>query len=286
MELSQKSPIKCLYDSRFVMYFRDGLSNRLRLLAGYMVVAERVYNTSHIVMVWELNSACVGHFLEIFHPLENVTFISASERPLFEVHAIEHFGPSYAGFLELIRRFNLDTDPEHWHSIRKAKYSLLKPVSHVKHEVLQFVKSHHICNCIGVHVRHTDLDSHQSVKNTNHTSNIPFLQFIDSFPSNQCIYLMTDNPVTQHIFQRHYGASRLFVYASIKETSIHREANHRFTSLFHTIVDVLISAYTFDFKGSVGSSLSELVWLMNVTYVNQTRIPTTCTNMEDDDPYV
>jgi hypothetical protein len=261
---------------------RDGLSNRLRLLAAYMVVAEEVYDNSRIVMVWELNEACVGHFLEIFKPLQNVSFISASQRPHFEPQAVAHFGPSYAGFLEIMHRFHLDNGsapgPEHWHTLRREKYSLLAPVSHVLYEVFQFVKQHHICRCIGVHVRHTDLDTHYSVINTNHSSDAPYFTFIDSYSPHQCVYLMTDNPTTQHIFLRRYRPSRLFVYDAIRESSpsAHHLASHRFTSVFHTLVDVLISAYTHEFKGSAGSSLSELVELLNVTFVHNSRAYSAC----------
>ena len=241
-----------------------------------MVVATEVYNTSHIVMVWERNEACVGHFLEIFQPLEN----AASQRPLFEKQAVAHLGPSYASFHEILRRFDVDRSPEKWHALRREKYRLFKPVSFVLHEVFQFVTLHDICHCIGVHIRHTDLDTHYSVANTNHSSNIPFFHFIDSHTetnsSNPCVYLMTDNPTTQHIFLNRYGTSRLLVYDTIRSASVHHEANHRFTSLFHTLVDVLITAFTSDFKGSKGSSLSELVWLFNVTFVNQSDFFETC----------
>jgi hypothetical protein len=242
-----------------------------------MVVAEKVYNISNIVMIWELNEACVGHFHEIFRPLENVTFITAGQQHLFEKNAVAQMGPSYANFLEILRRFHLETVlDQDWHTLRREKYRLFIPVSFVLHEVFQFVKNHNACHCISVHVRHTDLDNHYSVASMNHSSNLPFFQFIDAHSSRPCVYLMTDNPITQHIFLKRYGSSRLLVYDIIRDTSVHQEANHRFTSLFHTLVDVLIAAHAAEFLGSRGSSLSQLVPLLNVTLVSLSDFYTSC----------
>jgi hypothetical protein len=240
-----------------------------------MVVAEEIYNTSNVVMVWELNEDCVGHYLEIFRPLQNVTFISFSQQTLFIDNAVAHFGPSYASFPEILQRFKMEISPPVWHKLRRDKYSLFIPVPFVLHEVFQFVKNKRVCECVGVHVRHTDLETRYRVTNPNHSSNVPFFDFIDTHPEDQCVYLMTDNPISQRVFQRRYG-SRLLVYDTVRDTSVHHEANHRFTSLFHTIVDVLITAYTQDFMGTVGSSLSELVTLMNVTFVTHSNFYTSC----------
>mmetsp|Transcript_7434 Transcript_7434/g.12491 ORF Transcript_7434/g.12491 Transcript_7434/m.12491 type:complete len:295 (+) Transcript_7434:184-1068(+) len=254
---------------------RNGLSNRLRLLAAYMVVAEEIYNTSHIIMVWELNAECVGHFLEIFEPIENVTFIAPSQEHLFKSRALAHFGPSYASFPEVLKRFHLDMSPLQWHDIRRDKYRHFIPISYILHEVFQFVTRKNICNCVGVHVRHTDLES-LFLNKPNHSSDKPFLDFIDAHSSSQCIYLMTDNPSSQQLFLQRYGASRLLVYDTVRDKSAHHEAHHRFTSLFHTIVDVLITAHTREFLGTPGSSLTELVSLMNVTFVARTRFYSSC----------
>ena len=252
----------------FFHFIRDGLANRLRLLAAYMVVSEVVYNTSHIVMVWEVNEACNGHFLEIFQPLENVVFVTANQRQMFERNAIAQFGPSYAGFLEVLRRFELDTTPDHWHMLRREKYRSYHPVTAVLREVNQFVFRHNICKCIGVHARHTDLDKLNLHNHSNAHNDLSHFEFIDSFTSNQCVYLMTDNPTTQLMFHKRYG-HRLLVYETIRDNSAHVGPHHRYTTLFHTVVDVLISAFSFSFHGSMGSSLSELVHLFNITFVNE-----------------
>ena len=180
----------------FFHFIRDGLANRLRLLAAYMAVPEVVYNTSHIVMVWEVNEACNGHFLEIFQPLENVVFATANQRQMFERNAIAQFGPSYAGFLEVLRRFELDTAPDPWHMLQREKFRSYHPVTAVLREVNQFVFRHNICKCIGVHARHTDLDKLNLHNHSNAHNDLSRLQVISV-----CI-LMTDNPSTQLLFHK------------------------------------------------------------------------------------
>lgn len=246
-----------------------------------MAVVAHVYNTSHIVMVWELNVACNGHFLEIFQPLENVTFITPSQRPLFKQHALAYDGPSHGNFLQFFTRFKLETLFPTINSrleLEKRQYRLFKPVSLVINEVFQFVKRHHICGCIGLHVRQTDLaDYLKSLKKINSSSLTPYFEFIDSHSATNvsstldshsrhpCVYLMTDNPTTQQTFLKRYGSSRLLVYKRISSTP--EEGSIRFTSLFHTLVDVLITAFTYDFKPSFYSSMSDLVRTFNVTFV-------------------
>ena len=97
-----------------------GLSNRLRALVAYMHVAKVKYNNAElgnsfnslryfiillfscflsrsymhnfcIVFVWDVNAACPGHFLEIFRPLDGVTFIKNASRPSFEPSAKASF---------------------------------------------------------------------------------------------------------------------------------------------------------------------------------------------------
>lgn len=266
-----------------------------------MVIAAEVYNVSHIVMVWEINEQCVGHFLEIFQPLDNVTFIPASQIRLFEKQAVAYPSFMYSKFLQILHlhrsRFTS------WHQLRREGYELFVPVSFIQYEVLRFVKVHNICHCIGVHVRHTDLDDHPHVYNTNHESNEPYFQFIDAHNTNStntknvssasnsntsnnqtCVYLMTDNPSTQQIFLKRYGESssepgspRVWVYEIISAEPPSASASastlsHRYTHLQHTIVDVLITAFTYEFLGSPGSSMSELVSLMDATFVRSSAI--------------
>ena len=59
-----------------------GLANRLRVLAAYIHIAKYNYK-SELMFIWDVNSACPGHFLQIFEPIEGVIFAHNSSRSVF-----------------------------------------------------------------------------------------------------------------------------------------------------------------------------------------------------------
>ncbi len=65
----------------------SGLSNRLRVLAAYMHIGEYKFGGAHLAFVWDVNSACPAHFLEIFQPIQNVIFATNSSRYVLDKHA-------------------------------------------------------------------------------------------------------------------------------------------------------------------------------------------------------
>eukprot|EP01032_Pedospumella_encystans_P015570 gene15570-17798_t len=67
-----------------------GLSNRLRVLAAYMWVAEYKFVGAHVAFIWDKTSACPGHFLQIFEPIPNVIFATNSSRYVLDKNAKIH----------------------------------------------------------------------------------------------------------------------------------------------------------------------------------------------------
>ena len=256
------------------MYFphRNGLANRLRSLAAFMIVTEKLYNTSNVIAQWQIVEACNGHFLEVFQPLDDVLFVNKWQRPRFTEGALATFDSVHT-FSRILDSYNLLK----FRYLEQEKYKLFKPTDYLLDEVHRFVLTYGICHCVGVHIRHTDLDRN-SYARADHSSDNPFFEFIDSFSSTQCVYLMTDNALTQKKFRGRYG-SRLYTYTTIKNSTTPQHQlsnNHRFTSFFHTLVDVLISAFTYEFKGSRLSSLSAAVRLFNNTLVSNSDVLATC----------
>mmetsp|Transcript_14950 Transcript_14950/g.22489 ORF Transcript_14950/g.22489 Transcript_14950/m.22489 type:complete len:315 (+) Transcript_14950:250-1194(+) len=274
---------------------QDGLSNRLRLLAGYMHVLDSIPAYTHLIMVWDINPACPGHFLQLFEPIHNVTFITSDEIHLFAPYALHIFPPSYKNFLEILQYFHLHTSynsPLHWHTIRKNMYSRYIPVPSVISAVGDFVYKYEICTSAGMHIRHTDLDimlKHQRMKQNLSRrideNDYDFDIFVESLNSQTNVFLMTDNADTQRRYMRKYG-SKIIVYANLSDdfvdpmsrssnaivlTSAHTQSSphQRHTTIFHTIVDVLIAAHCYTFKSTRSSSLSELVHLMNMTVARE-----------------
>lgn len=270
---------------------RDGLSNRLRLLAGYMYVMRATDLFSHIFMIWDINDACPGHFLQLYEPIPNVTFISSLDLPYLTPMANTVYHASYMNYLEVLNSFNLhhkSDSPSIWHNSRLEMYSLYQPVLDIIHIVKHYVTTHSICKHAAIHVRRTDLDQYIDKIHRNHTNDSDYFKFIDLLPTTMSIFLMTDNPMTQEHFLQKYGHERILIYQpiNIPERIYHNHRHRltpdrifrklntvRYTTLQHTLIDVMIAAHSSIFMGSSVSSLSELVHLVNMTYVSKLEDP-------------
>jgi hypothetical protein len=135
-----------------------------------------------------------------------------------------------------------------------------------------------------MHIRLTDLSTH--LARTKKAINVQaYHDFVDSRPKDEAVFLLTDNPVTQQAFLDKYGPQKILVYSPIaaqqssydplgvvktggKYSNASLSASsggnglpedHRYTSLEHTLIDVLIASHAQTFKGSMYSSLTDLV---------------------------
>ncbi len=121
-----------------------------------------------------------------------------------------------------------------------------------------------------------------------------YFDYVESRPTNESVYLLTDNPETQRLFLDKYGKDKILVYTEISHingssssvsSSVssgfegnrhhHRRHHHRhsklhsnhtqlaedfrYTTIEHTLIDILIAAHSADFKPAIYSSLSDLV---------------------------
>jgi hypothetical protein len=289
-----------LGDSRYIIIeCNAGLSNRLRLLAGYMTVMKSsVSNFSAILMVWSVTPACPGHFLDLFQPIPNVKFIYHHEIIDFRKEAVDIYPPSFLSYLSVLRAFNVpQRPPSHpWIQLETYAYQQFRPRAHLLRVARSFVHSHHICESIALHIRHTDLNNWlRSIKKPI-TNDIMFDNYIHKFPPSTSIFLMTDNFKTQSSFLEKYP-QRMIVYSNLSksftpQTLLQPRLNHttailghnnnqslietivrttssilppastsplRATWLNHTLIEVLISCHSFGFLGTNSSSLSALI---------------------------
>jgi hypothetical protein len=253
----------------------------LRVLAGYMHVAKTVYN-AHLFFTWDVNVECPGHFLQIFQPLEGVSFISNSSRVHLEKTAKKVF-PNVAHRFELIMdESEIPRKNKHWAHCERASYEKFLPLKEIQDKVDDYVLKNNIENCSAMHLRQTDM--HLVLNPRQRASLESYGRFLNTRPDDEKVFLMTDNPVGQKHHIDKYG-SRVLVYSriidpnanntatlsgnNIKNGTIKRGLNahdnitlpssYRFTSLEHTLIDILISANALVFKGSPFSSLSDLV---------------------------
>lgn len=281
----------------------SGLANRLRVMAAYMYIADYKYQGAHLVFIWDVNEPCPGHFLSIFEPIPKVIFATNISRYVLDKHAKINYENSFAVFSWIMKmndipknRFGLPS----WGEIEYQMHSKYHPTKEVMWKALSFVHRHNICKASAMHIRETDMK--ESILKTSHGrkkfSLQPFINFVESRPKDEKVFLLTDNPATQNYFLKEYP-NQILIYSSMESDIINRlplqirsmkdvshllpeldkaiaegkqlstdnngsvASDHRFTTLENTLIDVLIAAHAQTFKPSAFSSLSELVMMFN-----------------------
>ncbi|KAJ1429859.1 hypothetical protein B484DRAFT_56404 [Ochromonadaceae sp. CCMP2298] len=285
----------------------SGLSNRLRVMAAYMFIAQSKFDGAHLVFVWDKTSACPGHFLSIFEPIDGVVFATNSSRYVLDKKAKIVYENSFAVF-NWIMQMNHIPKNRHglpsWAEGERQMYSRFFPTMEVMLKASAFINKHDICNCSAMHLRTTDLDK---VLGSGKRTHLPaYFRFVESRPPAEKVFILTDNPKTQRLFLQKYGPDKILVYSAIASeeeqpplfvTSAGGQGgqggsvptgrfggaanssmatgamgtgagagrrhslaeDHRFTTLEHTLIDVIIAAHAQTFKPSSFSSLSDLV---------------------------
>ena len=239
-----------------------GLSNRLRVLAGYMYVGEARFGGAHLVFIWDVNSACPGHFLEIFQPIPGVLFANNGSRYVVDKHSKINYENSWA---VLHWTLQMNGIPKNryghptWGQIEHNMYSKFIPTPRIKYMASEFIKKYDICNVAAMHLRLTDLEDQIKAKRKAHRGiNIEaYMEFVEK---QEKVFLLTDNPDTQKLFMDKFP-DKIIVYDRIspKDNITEKPVDFRYTSLEHTIIDVLVAAHAKKFKPSLYSSLSDLV---------------------------
>ncbi len=256
-----------------------------------MWVGHARYDGAHLAFIWDINAACPGHFLELFHPISTVIFATNISRYVLDKHAKVVYENSASVFSWILRMNNI---PRYgrppWGEIESMMYARYTPLPHVLHKVEKYVIKHNICYCSAMHIRRTDLQKDLERSKKHPPSLHPFIRFTDSRPNSEPVFLITDCPETQAMFINKYGSEKILVYQTIpnsitfsnisnrymttstsastsdtvtdmtkKKKGMDLPLDYRFTSLEHALIDIMIAGYSRDFKGSPYSSLSELV---------------------------
>lgn len=269
-----------------------GFANRLRVLASYMYVGEFKFAGAHLVFIWDTNAACPGHFLSVFEPIDKLIFATNSSRYVLDKRAKIVYENSYAVMHWILMQNEIPKNKHgfpSWREIEYKMYSKFFPVRDILQKVEAFVAQHCICNSSAMHLRTTDLD--QVLGERKRLNLKAFVRFVESRPHGEKVFILTDHPDVQSFFLEKFGAERVIFYALIHihpvsaniavdrailatlssspPLSLQQNGStlaapglppeHRYTSLEHTLIDVLIAAHAKVFKPSPFSSLSELV---------------------------
>lgn len=229
-----------------------------------MWVAFSKFEGAHVAFIWDKNEACPGHFLQVFEPIPTVIFATNMSRYVLDKHAKIVYENSNAVFTWTLMMNNIPKarfGHPSWHEIEYRMYSRYVPTQAVMDKVREFVLKHNICNASAMHLRATDLAS-QLAKKKKMLNIDSYHHFVESRPPEEPVYLLTDNPASQQAFLSKYGSAKIVVYAIIPnpaDTNGTLAEDHRFTSLEHAVIDVLIAAHAKNFKPAMFSSLSDLV---------------------------
>jgi hypothetical protein len=262
-----QSLISIASSNYIVVGSHGGLCNRLRVLTTYMYISKRLYNSSRIYFVWDVNRECPGHFLEVFQPLHNVTFITMKDYPIFASNAIFSRSPyetSYKNSYEILLYHNITQYTySEINDIRRPYYDLLHPVYTIQQHINTFLY-HHTCqyNMSAVHVRHTDLELLLISWHDKPSTDEEFFAFIDErILQHDKIFLMTDNRDTQSLYFKKYRDNiTVFDYVAPTEACLHY--GMRCTSLAQTVTELFIAAHGRAFMGSRMSSVSDMIRIL------------------------
>lgn len=248
-----------------------------RVLAAYLHVSREVFHAD-LLFIWDVNVACPGHFLEIFQPIKGVSFISNSSSQAMEPYATAVFPITSCRFEIIMKDHGFERNSLRGHETQL--YRNFIPTREILRTVDNFLFDKDVRNFSSMHLRQTDMHAVLSLKQR--ATDASYDRFIDTRPENEKMYLLSDNPFGQKRFLDKYG-DRIIVYKKIiipsnfvshshstdcwnfdqnidkKKKNITLPLSYRYTSLQHTLIDVIISAKSIVFKGSPFSSLSDLV---------------------------
>jgi hypothetical protein len=183
---------------------KSGFANRVRVLAAYLYLKKSlVLNVSRIIMVWELNAECNGHFLDVMEPIANVTFITQNESAFYEAGARYRFPPSFATFPFILHNFGITSYGDRHLGIFFSEIVLESfiPTPSIWQEVVRFVGKNEICNTMSVHVRSTDFEAWMR-KNKNATKNNCDTKIRKIRNGTGAVFLMTDSAASRKAFMQ------------------------------------------------------------------------------------
>lgn len=285
-------------DPGYILAESDGgLSNRLRVMAAYMYIAEAKYGGAHLAFVWDINSACPGHFLEIFQPIPTVIFATNASRYVLDKNAKIVYENSMAVIPWIFTMNNIPKNKfgqPSWGQIERNMYSRYWPSVRLMRIVTDYVERFNICSSSAMHLRLTDMTTHLTKKKKVVNIN-SYMDFVESRPADEAVFLLTDNPESQRQFLEKFGQKKILTYQTIAPAAHQRNilgahgvgpsvkftggttslahmdispsalsngslpGDHRFTTLEHALIDILIAAHSKSFKAAAFSSLSDLV---------------------------
>lgn len=198
----------------------QGLCNRLRVVFSFR--KEALLKGWPLEVEWHLEEECVGHFLDVFEPVDGVDFVSVLSGEADYRGCYQCCPPDYADLRpnEAVRKFIRD-------NLRELGDDF-----------------------VAVHVRRTDHSRH-AIKRECFTPDEEFHEFVEG--TQGPLFLATDEQEVQHEFRLRYGDR-------LKATSPFEHPDKlRQSSLMRSVADLYTCVLATQFKGSGWSSFSRLI---------------------------
>ena len=233
--------------SPIVLFAVEGLCARLSTVLSFRLVA--LAENRDLLVVWTPDSACEGHFLDIFLPLEGVTFIESEEADRIPQ---EHHIVGSIDFHDCIRH----------DGGREANcFAALSPRPDIQDAVAANLRALGP-DAAAIHVRRTDHFA-QTCSRALATTDTEFDQFLDA-PAHcgRLVYVATDNQATQARFVGKYSERVRCSSSLIQQRNVQQPLPLRHSSLRAAVVDLLTCASCRVFKGSAYSSFSDVISLV------------------------
>ena len=248
----------------YIAECNGGFANRLRVLSFYLFYASIEMKGAQLYFIWDVNEACPGHFLEIYKPLLNVTFIGSVEAKLLELeygNRLHRFNNTRSNLDYLKSHYNLTTSSR---AIQKVTYSQFVLLPRIQTVVAEYVQSQDVCSSYAMHIRRTDLYEELKLVNKHMTYDAIIRNINKHLESHRRIYVAADCYETQALFTKTFGDRVLFYqWISSNATNIsHKSSEYRHTSLEVAVIDAYIASYAYRVKYSMYSSYSE--WIMTL----------------------
>jgi hypothetical protein len=223
----------------------NGLCDRLRFIFSYFYLAKK--NNQKLIVCWNINKKCNGHFLDLFHPIKNLEFTE------------DDSGVDVSGWRPCI---DLKNTAE---NIYKDLALLPELEQKVKKLVRQMKKY------VAVHIRRTDKVANPgpAQKTTKPTTDDEFIKFLKENNSYN-IFLATDCHDTQNKFKNTfqdilYWNERIeqpWRFTAEDCNSIIKKNSDAFfrpTSLEATAIDLFTCIQSNKFMGTNLSGMSQFI---------------------------
>jgi hypothetical protein len=211
-----------------IIHAYGGLANRLRVIMSYGAAGYTHFR-------WDKDGEIANaSFSDVFEPIHGIKFVDGG------VHVFRTCDP-------------LQTAPAQW----QHGYRLL----HLREAVYRSDRPHGPYGAM--HVRRTDHTEYARSLG-NETSAHEFMAWIRAGATPSCIYLATDNAVSQRLYRAAIEGSgrRCFVHDDITEHDRQDEGGVRNTTLAHAAIDMFVCAGATSFKGTRESSFSDAIVML------------------------